>query len=75
MRDPGRARGDQLAATMRSTDDAAQPPASPYVGWTVAALRERAAEAGIVGRSRMRKDQLVRALRDATARDLTDRSG
>lgn len=35
-----------------------------YDEWTVAELRERAAEIGISGRSSMRKAELVRALRN-----------
>ncbi|MBD8077833.1 DUF7218 family protein [Cellulosimicrobium arenosum] len=34
-----------------------------YDDWTVAELRERAAEIGIEGRSSMRKAELIRALR------------
>lgn len=35
-----------------------------YEDWTVEDLRRRAAEIGIDGRSSMKKDQLVKALRD-----------
>ena len=35
-----------------------------YDDWTVEKLRKRAAEIGIEGRSKMRKDQLVDALRN-----------
>lgn len=34
-----------------------------YDDWTVSKLRKRAAELGITGRSSMRRDQLIRALR------------
>ncbi|MFI2752676.1 Rho termination factor N-terminal domain-containing protein [Cellulomonas sp. P22] len=37
--------------------------AGSYDGWTVSRLRERAAELGIAGRSSMRKDELIQALR------------
>lgn len=36
----------------------------PYEDWTVEELRERAAEIGIEGRSKMRKDELIKALRE-----------
>lgn len=35
-----------------------------YDDWTAADLRKRAAEIGIEGRSTMRKDELIKALRD-----------
>jgi hypothetical protein len=38
-------------------------PAGDYEDWTVDALRSRAAELGIRGRSRMRRDALIQALR------------
>ena len=37
--------------------------APAYADWTVEALRERAAELGIEGRSSMRKSELIDALR------------
>ena len=36
----------------------------PYEEWTVDELRERAAEIGVEGRSTMKKDELIGALRD-----------
>ena len=36
----------------------------PYEEWTVEELREKAAQVGIEGRSRMKKQQLVSALRN-----------
>lgn len=38
-------------------------PAGDYEDWTVDALRSRAAELGIRGRSRMGRDALIQALR------------
>lgn len=35
-----------------------------YDDWTVDELQERAAEIGIEGRSKMKKDELIEALRD-----------
>jgi hypothetical protein len=39
--------------------------APAYEEWTVADLRRRAAEVGVEGRSRLRKAELVQALRDS----------
>lgn len=39
--------------------------ASPYEEWTVDDLRERAAELDVSGRSDMKKDELIQALREA----------
>ncbi|WP_431710219.1 Rho termination factor N-terminal domain-containing protein [Glutamicibacter uratoxydans] len=39
--------------------------AGRYEDWTVDELRKRAAEIGIDGRSTMRKDELIQALRDS----------
>lgn len=38
--------------------------AGPYDDWTVEQLRERAREIGIEGRSTMKKDELIDALRN-----------
>ena len=38
--------------------------AGPYENWTVEQLRERAREIGIEGRSTMKKDELIDALRN-----------
>ncbi len=38
--------------------------AEPYEEWTVEELRKRAAEIGIEGRSYMKKDKLIRSLRN-----------
>lgn len=38
--------------------------AGDYEDWSVEKLRKRAAEIGIDGRSGMRKDELIKALRD-----------
>jgi len=43
--------------------DAGPAPADGYDGWTVDRLRRRAAELGVPGRSGMRKEELIRALR------------
>ena len=43
-------------------------PTGPHQDWTIVELRRLAAEVGIVGRSRMRKDALVRALRSSSGR-------
>lgn len=39
--------------------------AGDYDDWTVDHLRKRAAEIGITGRSKMRKDELIEALRNS----------
>lgn len=44
-------------------DAALDEPTGPYEGWRLVELRKRAAALGIVGRSGMRKDDLIRALR------------
>lgn len=38
--------------------------AEPYEEWTVVELRKRASEIGIEGRSYMKKDRLIKALRN-----------
>ncbi|WP_242511238.1 Rho termination factor N-terminal domain-containing protein [Pengzhenrongella frigida] len=64
MRDPGpAAHGERLAAALRAAPQADRADAGPLEDWTMASLRERASETGIEGRSRMRKDELIRALR------------
>ena len=60
--------GKEKAARIANTprDEAAKKGAQapPYEEWTVHQLRDRAAEIGIEGRSKMDKDQLIDALRD-----------
>ena len=51
------------AATSREEVGSKGGSAGAYDTWTVARLRERAAEIGIKGRSSMRKDELIEALR------------
>lgn len=64
MRDPGpAAHGERLAAALRAVPPADRAPDGRLEEWPVAALRKRASETGIEGRSRMRKDELIRALR------------
>ena len=54
MRDPGpRVGAPRLDGEVRDA----------YDDWTISDLRRRAAEVGIEGRSRMRKDDLIKALR------------
>jgi len=54
MRDPGpRVGAPRLDGEVRDA----------YDDWTIGDLRRRAAEVGIEGRSRMRKDDLIKALR------------
>lgn len=60
--------GKEKAARIANTprDEAAEKggQAPPYEEWTVDELRDRAAEIGIEGRSKMDKDELIDALRD-----------
>ncbi|WP_407342411.1 hypothetical protein [Pengzhenrongella phosphoraccumulans] len=61
MRDPGpSATADRLAEALQCE------PAGRLEDCSLAELRRRAAAAGIVGRSRLRKDELVRALRSSS---------
>lgn len=53
------------AARGRSAVGAKGGHSGSYDDWTVAHLRERAAQIGVPGRSRMAKAQLVHALRDS----------
>lgn len=61
------ARGDELptndVAPSTTSDAGERRPSGAYEQWTVEELQHRAAELGIQGRSTMRKDELVAALR------------
>ena len=70
LRDDGASKGkaariaNKAAASSRSTVGRRGGKSSPYEEWTVKDLRRRAAEIGIGGRSSMKKDALVEALRN-----------
>jgi hypothetical protein len=55
---------NQAAATSRSEVGQSGGSSESYDDWTVDDLRERAAEIGIEGRSSMKKDELIKALRN-----------
>ncbi|MCC2309138.1 Rho termination factor N-terminal domain-containing protein [Cellulomonas chengniuliangii] len=69
IRDPRPDTRARLSEALRRDGDSTQEPArnststDGYEGWTVDNLRRRAAEVGIEGRSTMRKDALIEALR------------
>lgn len=64
MRDPGpRVKDAQLGEAVRGEVGRRGGTSGVYEDWTVDDLRRRAAEIGIAGRSRMRKDELIDALR------------
>ncbi|MGV8965424.1 MAG: Rho termination factor N-terminal domain-containing protein [Cellulomonas sp.] len=62
LRDPSPSSLGRLVGASPPRDE----PSGPYEDWTLAELRRRAAVCGIAGRSRMRKDDLVRALRSSS---------
>lgn len=55
---------NQAAATSRSEVGERGGQSGSYEDWTVDDLHDRAAEIGIEGRSKMDKDELIKALRD-----------
>jgi hypothetical protein len=63
--DPGpRARAAMASARADAEVPATdQHPSGPYEDWTVDELQRRASQLGIEGRSAMRKDELIAALR------------
>ena len=63
--DPGpRARAAMASATGDAEVAASgERPSGPYEDWTVDELQHRATQLGIEGRSSMRKDELIAALR------------
>lgn len=65
MRDPGPSVTALAArASRRGEAGRRDGPVGADESWTVATLRARAAEQGIKGRSRMRKRELIEALRN-----------
>ena len=65
MRDPGPSvTGRTARETLRDELGRRDIPSRADGSWTVATLRARAAELGIKGRSRMRKRDLIKALRN-----------
>jgi len=60
---PGRLRDPRLTSTSSGLGPRTPNSARPYEDWTVAELRRQAAELGIRGRTALRKDALIAALR------------
>ncbi|MEI4260382.1 DUF7218 family protein [Roseovarius sp. D0-M9] len=69
LRDQGASKEKAARIANAQANDAMNPSkkggkASPYEEWTKDALYERAQDIGISGRSKMNKDQLIKALRN-----------
>ena len=72
--DGAEAAADVSPAENRGTSAALDEPTGPYEDWTLVELRRRAIAVGIVGRSGMRKDDLVQALRSSSGRASEERA-
>ena len=65
VRDQGGSKENAAANTSRTLVSRKGGQSESYDDWTVAQLRTRAAEIGVSGRSRMKRAQLIRALRNS----------
>lgn len=61
MRDPGPSAHDAMARLLTTPSDGGDQP--DYTQWSVPQLRRRAAELAVPGRARMRRAELIEALR------------
>ena len=71
--DSAEAAADVSPAENRGASAALDEQAGPYEDWTLVELRRRASADGIAGRSGMRKDDLIRALRSSSGRASEER--